>query len=153
MVANGATGYATVALTSALVSSVLPLVSPHSTALSSLTIHHHDLLPVLMEPSPELRVSGFDVIAKRLLLPTGLIATFFPCIVYAQNKRRYEHLNRGKPDPERGGSGFNGDCLMHGCITCCFGIGCVLQVRLRTLLLPRCEPLICATDSTPWPSS
>ncbi|KAF7430224.1 hypothetical protein PC9H_005926 [Pleurotus ostreatus] len=68
---------------------------------------------------------------------TCLIATFFPCIVYAQNKRRYEHLNRGQPDPERGGSGFNGDCLMHGCITCCFGIGCVLQIPLRGHLRSR----------------
>ncbi len=75
---------------------------------------------------------GVDLSAKRLLLSIGLIATFFPCIVYAQNKQRYEHLARGQPDPERGGSGLNGDCLLHGCITCCFGIGCVLQVRLRT---------------------
>ncbi|KDQ22150.1 hypothetical protein PLEOSDRAFT_1086889 [Pleurotus ostreatus PC15] len=68
---------------------------------------------------------------------TCLIATFFPCIVYAQNRRRYESLNRGQPDPERGGSGFNGDCLMHGCITCCFGIGCVLQIPLRGHLRSR----------------
>ncbi|KAF4581729.1 hypothetical protein EYR40_002745 [Pleurotus pulmonarius] len=68
---------------------------------------------------------------------TCLIATFFPCIVYAQNKQRYEHLARGQPDPERGGSGLNGDCLLHGCITCCFGIGCVLQIPLRGYLRRR----------------
>ncbi|KAL4260596.1 hypothetical protein AB1N83_008272 [Pleurotus pulmonarius] len=62
---------------------------------------------------------------------TCLIATFLPCIVYAQNKQRYEHLSAGKPDPERGGSGLNGDGLMHGGITCCCGAGWILQIPLR----------------------
>lgn len=61
---------------------------------------------------------------------TGILAWCCPCIVYAQNKQRYEHLAlKGTPDPERGGSGCNGDCFVHGCITACFGVGWVLQVR------------------------
>ncbi|KAL4255061.1 hypothetical protein AB1N83_013312 [Pleurotus pulmonarius] len=68
---------------------------------------------------------------------TCLIATFFPCVVYAQNKRRYEHLNRGRADPQRGGSGINGDCFMYSGITFCFGIGCIIQIPLRGYLRRR----------------
>ncbi|KAF4564008.1 hypothetical protein EYR36_003257 [Pleurotus pulmonarius] len=68
---------------------------------------------------------------------TCLIATFFPCIVYAQNKQRYEHLNRGRADPQRGGSGINGDCFMYSGITFCFGIGCIIQIPLRGYLRRR----------------
>lgn len=63
---------------------------------------------------------------------TCILAWCCPCIVYAQNKQRYEHLAlKGIPDPERGGSGCNGDCFVHGCITACFGVGWVLQIGSR----------------------
>ncbi|KAL0958500.1 hypothetical protein HGRIS_000642 [Hohenbuehelia grisea] len=62
---------------------------------------------------------------------TCILAWCCPCIVYAQNKQRYEYLtSRGIPDPERGGSGCTGDCWVHGLITGCFGLGWVMQVSL-----------------------
>ncbi|KAJ8508710.1 hypothetical protein ONZ45_g9035 [Pleurotus djamor] len=63
---------------------------------------------------------------------TCILAWCCPCIVYAQNKQRYQHLStKGYPDPEHGGSGCNGDCFVHGCITACFGAGWVLQIGTR----------------------
>jgi len=55
-----------------------------------------------------------------------------PCIVYGQNKRRYNHLtNQGVPDPEHGGGCCSGPCWLHCCITSFFGLGCLLQMGLR----------------------
>ncbi|PFH47899.1 hypothetical protein AMATHDRAFT_66586 [Amanita thiersii Skay4041] len=63
---------------------------------------------------------------------TCLMAWFCPCMVYAQVKQRLEYLNqRGIPDPERGGSGCNGDCMVHGLLSACLGIGWVLQISNR----------------------
>ncbi|KAL0958499.1 hypothetical protein HGRIS_000642 [Hohenbuehelia grisea] len=63
---------------------------------------------------------------------TCILAWCCPCIVYAQNKQRYEYLtSRGIPDPERGGSGCTGDCWVHGLITGCFGLGWVMQIGTR----------------------
>jgi len=63
---------------------------------------------------------------------TCVMSWFCPCVVYAQNKQRYEHLNaKGTPDPELGGSGCNGDCMVHGFITGCCGMGWILQFMQR----------------------
>lgn len=54
----------------------------------------------------------------------GCLASVCPCIVYAQNKARLEHLGVvGEPDATGGGSVCSGDCAMHACLTsfCLFG--------------------------------
>ncbi|EKM76902.1 hypothetical protein AGABI1DRAFT_44341 [Agaricus bisporus var. burnettii JB137-S8] len=55
-----------------------------------------------------------------------------PCIVYASNKQRLEHLERnGAPDPEHGGGCCSGPCCLHASILLCFGAGFVLQFLHR----------------------
>ncbi|TFK33401.1 PLAC8 family-domain-containing protein [Crucibulum laeve] len=62
---------------------------------------------------------------------TCVLAWCCPCIIYAQVKHRYEHLNnKGHPDPEHGGGCCSSDCMMHGCLTWC-GFGWVLQMATR----------------------
>lgn len=64
----------------------------------------------------------------------GILAWCCPCVVYAQNKRRYEHLNaQGTPDPEHGGGCCSGDCCLHAVITGLFGAGWILQVKMTFL--------------------
>ncbi|KAI0293944.1 PLAC8 family-domain-containing protein [Russula brevipes] len=57
-------------------------------------------------------------------------ATFCPCVVYGQNKRRLRHLQRqGVPLPG-GGTRINGDCRAY----CCVALPCffwVLQMGSR----------------------
>ncbi|KAF9456953.1 PLAC8 family-domain-containing protein [Collybia nuda] len=63
---------------------------------------------------------------------TCVLAWCCPCVVYAQNKQRLEHLNsKGTPDPERGGGFCSGDCWVHGLITGCCGLGWILQLGPR----------------------
>ncbi|TFK33668.1 PLAC8 family-domain-containing protein [Crucibulum laeve] len=63
---------------------------------------------------------------------TCLISWFLPCIMYSKIKHRYEHLNnKGFPDPEQGGSICTSDCMLHGCITGCCGMGWILQMSTR----------------------
>ncbi|KXN84006.1 Cell number regulator 11 [Leucoagaricus sp. SymC.cos] len=62
---------------------------------------------------------------------TCMLAWYCPCIVYAKNKHRYEHLNlNGTPDPEKGGDCCSGDCMLHAVITFC-GAGWILQFMQR----------------------
>ncbi|KAM6492054.1 hypothetical protein JOM56_011778 [Amanita muscaria] len=60
---------------------------------------------------------------------TCVHAWFCPCMVYSKNKHRVEYLNQnGRPDPDSGGSGVDGDCAMHCCLTVLFNGGFILQV-------------------------
>ena len=71
-------------------------------------------------------------ISKSVL---GIVAHFLPCITYAANKRRCEHLNnKGTPDPEKGGPLFNNDCLIEAAVAC-IGCGCFLPVRYPVIIL------------------
>ncbi|TFK59454.1 PLAC8-domain-containing protein [Pluteus cervinus] len=64
---------------------------------------------------------------------TCIVSWFCPCIVYAQNKRRLEYLERnGVPDPEHGGDACSGDCCLHLTITGCCGLGWLLQIPPRS---------------------
>jgi len=58
------------------------------------------------------------------------MAFFFPCVMYAHNKRRLDHLtNHGTPDPEHGGGICSPDCQIHTLLSVFLGAGWVLQVR------------------------
>jgi Cys-rich protein (TIGR01571 family) len=58
------------------------------------------------------------------------MATFLPCIVYGQNKHRYEHLNaKGTPHPT-GGPMCSGSCMTHGLSTIC-GLNFLFQMVNR----------------------
>ncbi|KAG8858124.1 hypothetical protein FRB91_010341 [Serendipita sp. 411] len=62
---------------------------------------------------------------------TCCIASWCPCIVYSQNRSRYEHLEqRGYPHPS-GGDACSSDCFLHGLLTGCCGLGWVLQIGNR----------------------
>ncbi|KIL64764.1 hypothetical protein M378DRAFT_186648 [Amanita muscaria Koide BX008] len=64
---------------------------------------------------------------------TCCFAYLCPCMVYSQVKHRLEYLNtHGRPDPNHGGSGFDGDCFLHGCLTFCLGAGWILQIGNRS---------------------
>ncbi|KAM6492053.1 PLAC8 family domain containing protein [Amanita muscaria] len=63
---------------------------------------------------------------------TCVHAWFCPCMVYSKNKHRVEYLNQnGRPDPDSGGSGVDGDCAMHCCLTVLFNGGFILQMPNR----------------------
>jgi Cys-rich protein (TIGR01571 family) len=69
---------------------------------------------------------------------TCCLAYFCPCLVYQQVKNRITYLNlNGRPDPQRGGSGFGGDCILWGALTGCCGLGWVLQMSTRATLRTR----------------
>ncbi|KAL9710029.1 hypothetical protein Ac2012v2_007091 [Leucoagaricus gongylophorus] len=58
-------------------------------------------------------------------------ACFCPCVVYAQNKHRYEHMKSNlAPHPENGGSCCSGDCMLHAFISVIVG-GWLLQCMQR----------------------
>ncbi|KAF8327992.1 hypothetical protein F5887DRAFT_1083449 [Amanita rubescens] len=60
---------------------------------------------------------------------TCCFAWFCPCMVYAQVKKRVDHLNQyGSPEAHRGGSGCDGDCMLWCCLQSFLGAGWVLQV-------------------------
>ncbi|TDL24553.1 PLAC8-domain-containing protein [Rickenella mellea] len=67
---------------------------------------------------------------------TCLLSWCCPCIVYAQNKSRYEHLDRQNGPHPSGGDSCNGDCFIHGCLTF-WGCGWVLQMGQRGTLRHR----------------
>ena len=55
-------------------------------------------------------------ITSRIL---GVLATFVPCVVYGQNKHRYQHLhNQGTPHPDHGGC-WSGACWGHAITSIC----------------------------------
>ena len=61
----------------------------------------------------------------------GCFASFLPSMMYSRVKHRIEHLNaNGRPEPNGGGTGFDGDCLKHYCCTHLLYCGFVLQVML-----------------------
>ncbi|KAF8635773.1 hypothetical protein AX17_003860 [Amanita inopinata Kibby_2008] len=69
---------------------------------------------------------------------TCMLSWCCPCMVYSKVKRRAEYLNtHGKPDPEQGGSGCDGDCMLHCCLTGIFGAGWVLQIFNRGVVRNR----------------
>ena len=77
--------------------------------------------------------TSLDLISQSLmpslLLSTGLLACFCPCIVYSKVKGRHDHLeSTGRPHPS-GGESLSGDCCVHCTLTSVFGMGWVLQVR------------------------
>lgn len=102
----------------------------------------------MRKTSPSLLMAGSGVMASVIVSATlepvrntcnlpltffifklGIVAWCFPCITYANIKHRYEHLNtKGFPDPEHGGSFCNSDCMIHGAITACCGMGWIFQV-------------------------
>ncbi|KAF8526559.1 PLAC8 family-domain-containing protein [Hysterangium stoloniferum] len=62
---------------------------------------------------------------------TFLISWCFPCVVYSQNKSRYEHLEqKGFPHPSSGDS-ISGDCFLYACLTGCCCLGSLLQMSTR----------------------
>jgi len=61
---------------------------------------------------------------------TCIMAWCFPCVVFGQVKKRYEHLNsKGFPDPNHGGC-CSCDCMLHACLLGC-GFGWVMQMGVR----------------------
>ena len=53
-------------------------------------------------------------------------------MLYAQVKQRLDYLNMyARPDPSRGGSGVDLNCMVWGIVHFTTGCGFVLQVRLR----------------------
>lgn len=61
-------------------------------------------------------------------LGTFCMAYWCPCIVYGQVKQRINYLEHtGRPDPDRGGNGIGNDCLYHGALNMCCGLGSLLQ--------------------------
>lgn len=61
----------------------------------------------------------------------GLAATFCPCFLFSKINSRLNHLiYRGSPHPY-GGDG-RGHCVSYSC-TWCFGIPCIMQVRLSLI--------------------
>ena len=84
---------------------------------------------VTVSATLELVRNTCNLLLTLLIFKLGLIAWCFPCITYANIKHRYEHLNtKGFPDPEHGGSFCNSDCIIHGAITGCCGMGWIFQV-------------------------
>ncbi|RDB17453.1 Protein PLANT CADMIUM RESISTANCE 3 [Hypsizygus marmoreus] len=64
---------------------------------------------------------------------TCILALCCPCVIFAQNKKRSDHLtHKGVPDPESGGGFFSQDCFVHGCLTALTGMGWVLQLGTRS---------------------
>ncbi|RDB27357.1 Protein PLANT CADMIUM RESISTANCE 1 [Hypsizygus marmoreus] len=64
---------------------------------------------------------------------TCVLALCCPCVVYAQNKHRYEHLSQqGVPDPEAGGGFCTGDCWVHALLSGFTGLGWILQIGTRS---------------------
>jgi Cys-rich protein (TIGR01571 family) len=60
---------------------------------------------------------------------TCCLATWCPCMVYQQVKRRLDYLQlNGRPDPQHGGGGCGADCCIFVCMDLCFCLGFVLQV-------------------------
>ncbi|TCD59890.1 hypothetical protein EIP91_011257 [Steccherinum ochraceum] len=63
---------------------------------------------------------------------TCFVSWLCPCIIWSQNKSRLEYLEHtGQPHPD-GGESFGNDCLIHGVLTACGGLGWVLQIGTRT---------------------
>jgi len=59
----------------------------------------------------------------------GLCACCCPCVIYAKNKRRYDHMStKGTPDPDSGGGCCSCDCIMYSLVGWC-GVNWLLQVR------------------------
>ncbi|KAH7921872.1 PLAC8-domain-containing protein [Leucogyrophana mollusca] len=69
---------------------------------------------------------------------TCCFSCFCPCMSFAKNKKRLDHLqDKGSSDPEHGGSGCNSDCCFHFGLTLCCGLGWVLQLGTRGALRAR----------------
>jgi hypothetical protein len=70
------------------------------------------------------------------------LASYCPCVVYAENKRRVMHLvNEGSPDPTHGVSVFNNDCMLYGCLRVLLRTSCFLQVNYCSHLIHCLSPL------------
>ncbi|KAF8166829.1 PLAC8 family-domain-containing protein, partial [Pholiota molesta] len=58
-------------------------------------------------------------------------ATWCPCIIHSQTRRRLDHLNRnGVPDPSPDKM-FTGDSAVYACVQTVFDMGWVLQIATR----------------------
>ncbi|KAF8885346.1 PLAC8 family-domain-containing protein [Infundibulicybe gibba] len=69
---------------------------------------------------------------------TCCLAMWCPCIVYGQNKSRFEYLSsHDSPDPSGGGSCCSGDCGLHGCLTSFCAFGWALQISTRGAIRQR----------------
>ena len=62
---------------------------------------------------------------------SGCVAWWCPCIVYGQNKHRYEFLESRQSQPE--GGCCNTDCMIHGILTSC-GFGFAMQVSFSIFM-------------------
>ncbi|KLO16142.1 PLAC8-domain-containing protein [Schizopora paradoxa] len=79
-----------------------------------------------------------------------------PCIVYGQLQTRLSYLNRMNAPHPSGGDGCGSDCMVHGALTVCCGIGWALQIGQRTAVRNRysiegngCGDCMCAWCCTP----
>ncbi|TFK71587.1 PLAC8-domain-containing protein [Pluteus cervinus] len=67
-----------------------------------------------------------------------LKATCCTCVVYAQNKQRYEYLqHNGTYDPEHGGGCCSGSCWLHCLLQSCAGFGWILEIPNRSNIRSR----------------
>ncbi|KAK2464728.1 hypothetical protein APHAL10511_003304 [Amanita phalloides] len=63
---------------------------------------------------------------------TCVLGCWCPCMLYAQLKQRIDYLNAyGTPDPNRGGSGVNLNCMVWCALHVTTGCGCLLQAINR----------------------
>ncbi|KAF8198523.1 PLAC8 family-domain-containing protein [Pholiota molesta] len=61
---------------------------------------------------------------------TCILATCVPCVIYGQNKHRYQHLHtKGTPHPDHGGC-CSGACFGHGITSIC-GLSFLFQMSTR----------------------
>ena len=73
---------------------------------------------------------------------TGMLGFCCPCILYAQIKQRADYLNAyARPDPTRGGSGVDINCMVWTALHFSTGCGPALQVRQKQIVLyiPSCD--------------
>jgi len=84
------------------------------------------------------------------------LAWLCPCVVYGQIQTRLSYLTRNNRPHPSGGDSCGSDCMVHGTLAVCCGIGWVLQIGQRTTVRSRyriggngCEDCLCAWCCTP----
>jgi len=87
---------------------------------------------------------------------TCFLAWCCPCVVYGQIQTRLSFLTRNNAPHPSGGDGCGSDCMIHGTLTACCGIGWVLQIGQRSAVRARyridsngCADCLCAWCCTP----
>ncbi|KZS97350.1 PLAC8-domain-containing protein [Sistotremastrum niveocremeum HHB9708] len=77
------------------------------------------------------RAWSHDIFSCFEEIGTCCISTFLPCVTYAQNRSRLQHLQAHGTRHPSGGEPFNQDCFVFGCLHACAGLGCILQIGQR----------------------